>query len=115
MTRFYVRVEGVNLSNFVYETQDLSTIRGGSLLLLEAVGAVEDWLRSKCGRVDPISTGASSGLFDCEADGMTAEEVCGFVRGELGKHPDFRHATIAVDALAAGAGKSFESIREQTA
>lgn len=27
--KFYLRMEGVNLANFVYDTQDLSTIRGG--------------------------------------------------------------------------------------
>jgi len=37
MSKYYLRMEGVNLNNFVYETQDLSTIRGSGLLLLKAV------------------------------------------------------------------------------
>ncbi|PID64651.1 MAG: hypothetical protein CR963_00105 [Gammaproteobacteria bacterium] len=39
---FYLRVEGVNLGNFVYDTSDLATIRGGSLLLLDAMDIVEE-------------------------------------------------------------------------
>ena len=28
--RYYLRVEGVNLKHFLFDTQDLSTIRGGT-------------------------------------------------------------------------------------
>ena len=38
---YYLRVEAVNLSHFISDTNDLSTTRGGSLLLLEAMEAVE--------------------------------------------------------------------------
>lgn len=38
---FYLRVEAVNLSHFIMDTNDLSTIRGGSLLLLEAMEIVD--------------------------------------------------------------------------
>ena len=38
---YYLRVEAVNLSHFINDTNDLSTIRGGSLLLLEAMEEVE--------------------------------------------------------------------------
>lgn len=38
---FYLRVEGVNLGNFVKDTNDLSTTRGGGLLLLEAMEIIE--------------------------------------------------------------------------
>jgi hypothetical protein len=34
MSQYHPRVEAVNLGNFIGDTQDLSTIRGGSLLLL---------------------------------------------------------------------------------
>jgi len=39
---FYLRIEAVNLSHFINDTNDLSTTRGGSLLLLEAMDKVED-------------------------------------------------------------------------
>ncbi|MGH8556642.1 MAG: hypothetical protein ACRESZ_04105 [Methylococcales bacterium] len=38
---FYLRVEAVNLGNFVRDTNNLATIRGGSLLLLAAIDEVE--------------------------------------------------------------------------
>lgn len=42
---YYLRVEGVNLGNFVTDTNDLSTIRGGSLLLLDAMDLVEETIK----------------------------------------------------------------------
>ena len=39
--KYYLRVEGMNLGSFVKDTNDLATIRGGSLLLLEAMDLVE--------------------------------------------------------------------------
>ena len=38
---YYLRVESVNLSYFIDDTNDLSTTRGGGLLLLEAMEMVE--------------------------------------------------------------------------
>ena len=43
---FYLRVEAVNLSHFINDTNDLSTIRGGSLLLLEAMGKIEELINN---------------------------------------------------------------------
>ena len=43
---FYLRVEAVNLSHFINDTNDLSTIRGGSLLLLEAMEKVEGIIKN---------------------------------------------------------------------
>ncbi|MFA5924200.1 MAG: hypothetical protein WC856_23385 [Methylococcaceae bacterium] len=43
---FYLRVEAVNLSHFINDTNDLSTIRGGSLLLLEAMKKVEGIIKN---------------------------------------------------------------------
>ncbi len=40
----YLRVEAVNLGSFVYNTADLSTIRGG-LLVLRAKDVAERYLR----------------------------------------------------------------------
>lgn len=36
---YYLSVEAVNLDNFISDTADLSTIRGGGLLLLHAIDA----------------------------------------------------------------------------
>jgi len=43
---FYLRIEAVNLSHFINDTNDLSTTRGGSLLLLEAMDKVEDIIKN---------------------------------------------------------------------
>ena len=44
---FYLRIEAANLWHFINDTNDLSTIRGGSLLLLEATQKAEDIINSK--------------------------------------------------------------------
>lgn len=44
---FYLRVEAVNLSHFINDTKDLSTTRGGSLLLLEAMEEVEGIIKNQ--------------------------------------------------------------------
>jgi len=91
MSEWLLRVEGVNLDNFVYDTQDLSTARGGGLLLLDAIGTVGEHFSD----LSPISTGASSGLFLFHAtDGQNLRnDVDEFLR----KDPVLRHATFVVD------------------
>lgn len=87
----YVRLEAVNLANFVEDVHDLSTIRGGSFLLLDAVGAVERRFQ-----LSPISSGASIGFFSLKSD----EEPERVRRGiETFLHADerFQHATFVVD------------------
>ena len=65
MPEYVLRVEGVNFADVIDDTDDLSTRRGGGLLvlnasaqLLETVGAT---LRS---RLQPVATGASVLLLD---------------------------------------------------
>jgi hypothetical protein len=59
----YLRVEGVNLYDALFDTNQLSVIRGGSLLLKHAVETLADQFQ---GRLQALSTGASSGLFRVE-------------------------------------------------
>jgi hypothetical protein len=94
MSRCYLRVEGVNIAAVTTDTQDLSTIRGGGLLLLEAVKEVETVFA-----LTPISTGASVGLFEFD-DGDPAgkrAKVADFLR----THTMYRHATFVVDVVEA--------------
>lgn len=56
----YLRIEGVNHAHCIDDTEDLSTRRGGGLMLLNATDQVEQALQ---GLATPISTGASAGLF----------------------------------------------------
>ena len=75
---YYLRVEGVNLANFVYDTDNLSTIRGGGLMLLELPKRkVQGWLEKFMEEFRPnekpvvknvqvITCGASWGLYSFE-------------------------------------------------
>lgn len=99
MTTFYLRIEGVNLSNFVLDTQDLSTIRGGSLLLLRAVERVA---RLSGLFLESISTGASAGLFRFSATNIDeARKILRCVQDYLRRHPQLKHATFVADILPA--------------
>lgn len=70
MDRYYMQVEAVNLSQFVYDTHDISTIRGGSFLLLEAIEGLAGVFE---GRLTQVTAAASRGIFsffvDEEEDG----------------------------------------------
>ncbi|EDN71416.1 conserved hypothetical protein [Beggiatoa sp. PS] len=100
---YYLRVEAVNLSNFIYDTTDLSTVRGGGLLLLDAINKIEEHFEQLKG----ISTGASSGLFSFTApDKQAADEIQKQVISflvhdkKLNEHVErLKHATFVVDIL----------------
>ena len=102
MSTYYLRLEAVNLSNFVTDTQDLSTIRGGSLLLLSAVDALKDELPNIRG-LREVSTGASVGLYEFEADDeIIAQSVREQVEDSLRQREGLQYATVMVDVLQSG-------------
>lgn len=115
MTTYYLRIEAVNLANFVYDTQDLSTIRGGSLLLRDAVAreipaALREFERGVGGgfcrsfRVD-IEDAPSNG------HGKKAIELRQEVSRWLTEDPSLCHATFVVDV--SKAPRSFVLARER--
>lgn len=60
MTHDFLLVEGINLYTNIYDTDQLSVIRGSSFLYKDAI----DEIKSKFSQyLEPISTGASTGLF----------------------------------------------------
>lgn len=98
MSHYYLKIEGINLVNFVYDTNDLSTIRGGGLLLLD----MPDFVRKeiKTTKLEEISLGASSGFFAFEAhDDQAASLVQDEVKALLSKNPNYCHATFVVDVV----------------
>lgn len=96
---YYLRVEAVNLSSFIEDTQDLSTTRGGGLLLLDSVREIG----ASFEELKPISTGASNGLFSFDAeDDLAAANLKNRVRSFLYSHPMFSQATFVVDTLLSG-------------
>ena len=95
----YLRVEGVNLDAFVYDTRNLSTVRGGSLLLLDAVAAVTKHLGED---VETISRGASIGLFRIKSGEPAAHVLA--VRKILAEG-DYSHGTFMVDVVSGPADR----------
>lgn len=103
---FLLRVEAVNLINFVYDTNKIQPTRGGSFLLLESVQKlVEEDSKTKSlpifGGVtlEKITTGASIGLYRFKADSDTdpqkvADEVLKTLNNTMSGH-----ATFVVDFL----------------
>ncbi|MEO8164584.1 MAG: hypothetical protein ABI619_04235, partial [Betaproteobacteria bacterium] len=74
--RYLLRVEGVNLSNVIDDTDQLSVRRGGGLMILNAPAALKDSLAPEIGdRLTEIATGASIGLFEFIADANTGDDA----------------------------------------
>ncbi len=105
---YYLRVEAVNLSNFILDVQDLSTVRGGGLLLLELGRRLRDEANDSQSELHrfflpipedlrAVSVGASSGLFRCKATESQEEELRRAVLRWLQSNPNYRHATFVVD------------------
>lgn len=107
MNKHYLRIEGVNIYNFVADTKDLSTIRGGGLILL---GSIKD-VQARFG-LSAISTGASSGLFEFEATDEGADKLVRDIRSFLNDDPKYKHATFVVDILPASSEESFVQDKE---
>ena len=77
MAAFVLRVEAVNFNATIYDTSDLSTVRGSSLAVLRSDRAIERAL-SKCSEaraVSPIFSGASMSAYRFEATDETAAET----------------------------------------
>jgi len=92
---YYLRVEGVNLDQFVYDTQDLSTIRGGGLLLLQATRP-ETLAGILPKGAELVTSGASQAMFRFAANTPSeAQTVRQQVETFLRRR--YRHATFVVD------------------
>jgi len=89
----FLRIEGVNFAHCIEDTNDLSTRRGGGLMLLDAVNDISTRFE---GKLKAISTGASMGLFEV-TDATLAEKVATDVRKYLSDHALFKFGTFVVD------------------
>jgi|GEM_PF-2050786 len=88
MSRYYIQVEAVNLNHFVYDTHDISTIRGGSFLLLESIYELEKRFDKY---LTPISTAASQGVFRVEFESVDDEDEV--IRDEASSDEAFHQAS----------------------
>lgn len=106
MPGYYLRIEGVNLSNFVFDTQDLSTIRGGGLMLLRAVDHALEQLKLGFPSINfcTVTRGASSSIFQFDAsdEGKAVsirQAAEGILKGEMHSGStlsSLKHATFVV-------------------
>lgn len=115
MTRFLLRLEGVNFATTLDDTNDLSTIRGASLALLRSDRVVHRALSASPGAspVERVFSGASQGAFTFDAaDEAAASAVADEVRASLsalstpaGADPfaeAVAHLSFVIDAVPAG-------------
>ncbi len=112
--RYLLRMEGVNLDNFVYDTNDLATIRGGSWLLLDAPKQVEKFLSNHVSqKITLITQGASWGLLEIIAEENDALSIVSKVRKFLAEADEFKHATFVVDILPCEKEEEFSKVRDR--
>lgn len=125
MSRYFLRAEGVNLSEIIDDSQDLSTIRGSSFMLLGVIDAIGELLKNaaklkggiRLDKVQTITSGASVGVFafkatdlktaelarDLVEDHLTGKKnaVAGAVNGKAGQALALaHHGTFVVDVVA---------------
>lgn len=110
MTQAYVlRAEGVNFDATVYDTNDLSTVRGSSLTLLALDQAIERGFEAAGVAATQIFSGASQAAYSFEAaDDDSAEAVARKVRDELSGagagNEAFNHLMFVCDVAGKDAG-----------
>jgi hypothetical protein len=96
----YILVEGINIYATVFDTDQLSVIRGSSILLAEAISELPRQTKFK-GKLEPLSQGASSGLFEvtlqeCPTEADYLADVAKQVAEYLSDHEPYRYFTFAV-------------------
>ncbi|MEM2144053.1 MAG: hypothetical protein QW279_01725 [Candidatus Jordarchaeaceae archaeon] len=97
MSKYLLRVEGVNFEYFIYDTDKIQPIRGGSYLLEESIASLVG-LNLNGINLEKVMTGASIGLFSFEGQDSQAKQVEVEVRNFLMKKTD-GHATFVVNVL----------------
>lgn len=98
MPTYYLRMEGVNLDSVLSDTNQISVIRGASLLLREATHRIEEKFAFTKFAFTKISSGASIGLFQFDApDQDAAEKIREQVENHLSQDEQLCHFTFVVD------------------
>ncbi len=108
MASFLIRVEGVNFDASIFDTADLSTIRGASLALLRMDAAVEAALRELGLAATKVFSGASQCAFTFEGDdpAPVLEAVAARMAQPGPRGEPFPQVTVVADAVAVvGSGK----------
>ncbi len=102
MEQSYILVEGVNIYANVFDTNQLSVIRGSSFLLKQAIEKIETvFCNTESARLTAISTGASSGLFVLDPTMNTHKIVQDIVNTLNDPVNDFSLLTFIVESCTA--------------
>ena len=99
MPRYYLHIEAVNFAYSVYDTNDISTIRGGSSLILDAFKKLEDMENNEeKPSFKVISTAASEAILTFEADNPTAkiDQCLEVIQKEIGEFATIVHAVVEI-------------------
>ncbi len=93
MPKYALLIEAINIHPFVLDCQDLSTIRGGSILLLEAPERWRDALPDES-RLSVVTSGASRAIFvfEAEAADNTVDRLRKYFASGV-----YQHATVRVE------------------
>ena len=107
---WYLRIAAFNLDHSVFDTNDISTIRGGSSLLLEAVHKITDSFENLKG----VSVGASTGLYQIAAsDEMETNAIKKAVLNYLQGEPYCHFATFVVLTTPRKRGESLANLNKR--
>lgn len=90
-------VKANNFNNFIYDTDDLKTIRGGSHGLILSPYEILDLLKEKKYEVEEITLGASNGYYILE--NCNIEDVKADVKEFVKTHKILQHATFAIEHI----------------
>ncbi|BCG64419.1 MAG: hypothetical protein methR_P2194 [Methyloprofundus sp.] len=102
MEQSYILVEGVNIYANVFDTNQLSVIRGSSFLLKRAIEKIETaFCHTNSKQLLAISTGASSGLFVVNSTTSTRQMVQDIVNVLNDPANDFSLLTFIVESCTA--------------
>lgn len=98
MAPYLLRMEGVNFAATLYDTADLSTIRGSGLALLDAP---EQVIAKSCStKLERVFSGASQAVFRFEAaDEKQAEQAAEEVRKALATENPYKYLSFVVDVV----------------
>ena len=95
MPEYLLRLEAVNFAATCYDTNDLSTIRGGSMMLSNAHILIKKDKLPACLRSEPVSSGASHAIWQFEAtNDSAAEQVKRDTLNAFAIAPLLEHATF---------------------
>lgn len=111
---YWVIVECQNFAASIFDTQDLSTIRGGSLLLRDRISVAKTWLQGKLGEqaVEDATLGGSTGIWRVTLKDETPEKLVSGLRAALGED-DGQHAAYAVAMIKETEGVGYSAHRDR--